>query len=63
MKIDESCITHNALRLIDDIVDDPYYLCDDKKSVEQNVRVALMTIGEINGVLMMAKAMKEVLKT
>lgn len=64
MKIDESCINHNALRLIDDIVDDPYYLChcDDDKSVEQNLRVALMTIGEINGVLMMANAMKEVLK-
>ena len=49
---------------MDDIVDDPYYLChcDDDKTVEQNLRVALMTIGEINGVLMMANAMKEVLK-
>lgn len=65
MKIDESCINHNAVRLIDDIVDDPYYLCQcgDDKSVEQNLRIALMTIGEVTGVLMMANAMKEVLKS
>lgn len=64
MKIDDNCINHNALRLIENIGDDPYYLCqcDDTKTVEQNFRIALMTIGEINGVLMMANAMKEVLK-
>ena len=64
MKIDESCINHNALRLIENFAEDPYYLCkcDDDKSVEQNFRIALMTMSEINGVLMMANAMKEVLK-
>lgn len=64
MKIDESCINHNALRIINEIVSDPYFLChsDGKEPDEQNFRVALMTIGEISGVLEMAKTMKEVLK-
>ena len=64
MKIDEGCINHNALRLIENIGDDPYYLCrcEDDKSVEQNFRIAMMMIGEANGVIAMANAMKEVLK-
>jgi hypothetical protein len=65
MKIDESCINHNALRLIKEALSDPYYLCssDTDKTDEANFRMSLMTIGEANGVIAMANAMKEVLKT
>lgn len=66
MKITEDAINHNALRLIDDILADPYPWCytdesDAKKEETRNCM--LMSMGEINGVLAMAKAMKEVLKT
>ena len=66
MNIDEACINHNALRLIDDILTDPYSWCyadgsDAKKEEAHNCM--LMAIGEINGVLSMVTAMKEALKT
>ena len=65
MKIDENCINHNALRLIDEILSDPYGLCyiDGDKTDETNFRIAMVDMGTISGVLSMAKAMKEVLKT
>ena len=64
MKIDDNCINHNALRLIKEALSDPYYLCssDTDKTDEANFRIAMM-IGEANGVIAMANAMKEVLKT
>lgn len=66
MKITEDAINHNALRLIDDILADPYSWCyadesDAKKEETRNCM--LMAIGNIEGVIDMAKAMKEVLKT
>ena len=66
MKIDEACINHNAVKLIDDILADPYSWCFSGANEEQgksdNHHSMLMAIGEINGVLDMARAMKEVLK-
>jgi len=66
MKIDEACINHNAVKLIDDILADPYSWCytdesDAKKEETRNCM--LMAIGNIEGVIDMAKAMKEVLRT
>lgn len=65
MKIDESCINHNAIRIINDILVDPYAWCyadESKEKKEEAHNCMLMAMGEINGVLSMAKAMKEVLK-
>lgn len=59
MKIDESCINHNALRLIGEMVTELYEFTDSDASME-NMRIA--TLGEIRGICQMAAAMKEVLK-
>ena len=59
MKIDESCINHNALRLIGEMVTELYEFTDSDASME-NMRIA--TLGEIRGICQMAVAMKEVLK-
>ena len=53
MKIDDNCINHNALRLIKEALSDPYYLCSSDTDKTD----------EANGVIAMANAMKEVLKT
>ena len=60
MKIDESCINHNALRLIADLVSELYEYTGEKPS-EDNFRIA--TLGEIRGICDMAAVMKEVLKS
>lgn len=60
MKMDESCINHNALKLVDELTDGAYDVAcghDDDKAM-----FMAMTLGNIIGVLEMAKAMKEVLK-
>jgi hypothetical protein len=64
MKIDDNCINHNALRLIKEALSDSYYLCSSEtdRTDEANFRIAMMMIGEANGVIAMANAMKEVLK-
>lgn len=59
MKIDESCINNNALRLIGEMVSGLYEFTDQDASME-NMRIA--TLGEIRGICQMADAMKEVLK-
>lgn len=59
MKIDESCINHNALRIINDIVGAPFEYSDQDETADHS---RLITIGAIRGVLDMAEAMKEVLK-
>lgn len=61
MKIDESAINHNAIRLIEELVSSRYDLIDSEKPNEE-IDYILMTIGEIGGVLEMARAMKGVLK-
>lgn len=57
MKIDESCINHNAIRLIEEIAS-PIYECLDEK--DDNTRIAVL--GGINGILDLARVLKEVLK-
>lgn len=55
MKIDEGCINHNAVRLIDRAWD-----ISDTEVEEDALRIAVL--GYIKGVTDMAKALKEVLK-
>ncbi len=57
MKIDEATINHNAVRIIDKILE--YYYGLNNNDVKPKMETA---IGEIGGVCMMAKAMKEVLR-
>ena len=59
VKIDESCINHNAVRLIGEMVSELYELTDQDASMD-NMRIA--TLGEIRGICQMADAMKEVMK-
>lgn len=59
MKIDESGINHNAVRLIDDIVTDFV----DNNLVECDSNYKEITIGYIKGICDMANVMKEVLKS
>lgn len=61
MKIDESCINHNAIRLIRDLIDTRYELIDNDKPAQER-GFMMMTLGEIAGVIEMAEAMKEVLR-
>ena len=55
MKIDESCIDHNTVRLVQDIVRS-FYEFQDKDGWRET------TLGEISGICMLAEALKEVLK-
>ena len=62
MKIDEKSINHNAVRMIKDLLESRYELIEeDKQSLERGY--LLMTLGEIAGIIEMANAMKEVLKS
>ena len=58
MKIDEACIDHNAVKLINEIVGSPYEYGDQDESTDH---CRLMTIGAVRGVLDMVEAMKKVL--
>lgn len=60
MTIDESCIDHNAVRLIQTALDTYLIYADDK---EQRPDATNVFVGKVAGVLTMAKALKEVLKT
>lgn len=61
MKIDEGCINHNSVRIIKDLVENRYDMITESTAEERDY--FLMTIGEIAGIIEMADAMKEVLKT
>ena len=62
MRINNENINHNAVRLIKDLIESRYEMIDiDKKSRERGF--LLMTLGEIAGIIEMADAMKEVLKS
>lgn len=62
MKIDEKSINHNAVRMIKDLLESRYELIEeDKPSQERGYLI--MTLGEIAGIIEMADAMKEVLKS
>ena len=60
MKIDESCINHNAVRLIGEMVSELYEFTDDGTNFD-NMRLA--ALGEIHGICQMASVMKEVLNS
>ena len=62
MKIDTECINHNAVRLIKDLLESRYDLIEEDKQ-DQERGYLIMTLGEIAGIIEMADAMKEVLKT
>jgi len=66
MKIDEASINQNAVRLIKDLVGTSYDMImpNDSGNYEfaEERGYMLMTLGEIQGVLDMAQAMKEALK-
>ena len=61
MKIDEACINHNVVRLISELVETNYVLIGYDERKERGY--ALMTLGEISGVIELANALKEVLNT
>ena len=59
MKLDESSINHNALRLIKNEAEALYdFIGDDNCE-----KYCLATLAEIRGIYLMADAMKEVLRT
>ena len=60
MKVDESSINHNAVRIIGGMVENIYSFCDE--NTEQNRMYLAMTLGEIAGVIDLAKELKKVLK-
>lgn len=65
MKISEDDINHNAMRLIGMLTETRYEFCqikDTETSKEENSNYLMMTLGEIAGIVEMAKAMKEILK-
>lgn len=65
MKINENDINHNAMRLIGMLTETRYEFCqitDNEKCEKENSNYLMMTLGEIAGIVEMAKAMKEVLK-
>ena len=59
MKIDESCINHNAVRLIQTALGTYLIYADDK---EQRPDAANVFVGQVAGILTMAKVLKEALK-
>lgn len=59
MKIDEDSINHNAVRLIQTALDTYLIYADDK---EQRPDATNVFIGQVSGVLTMAKTLKEVLR-
>ena len=66
MKIDEASINHNAVKLIKDLVGTSYDMImanseTDYRFAEERAYM-MMTLGEVQGIINMAEAMKEVLK-
>ena len=61
VKIDTESINHNAVRMIKDLIESRYEMIGDATAEERGY--LLMTLGEITGIIEMAEAMKEVLKT
>lgn len=57
MKIDESCINHNVVRLIEEITANIYECNEEEHNADR-----LVMLGEINGVLNLANELKKVLK-
>lgn len=60
MKIDEGCINHNAVRLIEEYVGE--WIWDTDIESEAKQPNALLTLAVIKGICDMADTMKQVLK-
>lgn len=58
MKIDESCLNHNALRLITELTSVAF---DDMRTENKEVTMAIL-MGEIAGICDITRELKEVLK-
>jgi hypothetical protein len=65
MRITEGCINHNAVRIIGELAENSYDFCSAKnaEAERENAMYMAMTLGNIMGVLEMAQAMKDVLKS
>ena len=61
MRINEENINHNAVRMIKELTESRYDMTMEATAEERGY--FLMTIGELAGIIKMADAMKEVLKT
>ena len=61
MKIDEGSINHNAVRLIGELIDSRYELIMNEDKTKEERGYMLMTLGEIGGIIEMAKSMKKVM--
>jgi len=61
MRITEDTINHNAVRIIDDLTSNCYGMIAENKQNEER-DFLLMTMGEIQGVCDLTRALKEVLK-
>lgn len=59
MKIDEACINHNVVRLVDEMTAALYEFSD---ANDQDDHVRISTLGGIRGVCDLANVLKEVLK-
>lgn len=60
MKIDESSINHNAIRVINEIIGIPYEYCEKSNNDSDGMR--LLSLGGIYGVIMLADELKKLLK-
>ena len=60
MKIDESCIDHNAVRLIKSALETYLIYADDKEERQEAINIFY---GRVAGILEFADALKGVLKT
>lgn len=59
MKIDDACINHNVVRLVDEMTSSLYEYADETSN-DDHMRIA--TLGEIRGICDLANALKEALK-
>lgn len=59
VNIDETCINHNVVRLVDEMTSSLYEYADETSN-DDHMRIA--TLGEIRGIFDLANALKEVLK-
>ena len=60
MKIDKECINHNAVRLIAEVMETSPDIVMPESDAYAERGYMLMTLGEINGILHLAEALKEV---
>lgn len=59
MKIDEACINHNVALMTSEIMTQLYEILNDNS---QDNFYRIETLGEIKGILLLANALKDVLK-